>query len=122
MSLLPFREARDTRRRMALHAALRQVHRELKYTVTEAEAARIEQAVEDEVPLRGRFGGARAALVHSVYLDYADRALTTQALATPDQSVKVRYKRYEDPQWPTRTHDVSVWLEVKERSGDLITK
>jgi hypothetical protein len=107
---------------MAIDAAVRQVHRELKYTVDAAEADRIERALEKEIPLRGRFAGERGSLVRSVYLDYGDRALTTRTLAMPEDSTKVRYKRYEDPARRMRTMDVSVWLEVKVRRGDMVTK
>jgi hypothetical protein len=107
---------------MAIDAAIRQVHREFKYVVDEREAASIERGVEREIPLRPRFAGERTTFVRSVYLDYSNRSLTTGALAIPEDSTKVRYKRYEDPSHRSRTVDASVWLEVKVRRGDLVSK
>jgi len=107
---------------MAIDAAVRQVHRELKYVVNAAEADRIERALEEEIPLRARFAHQRGSIVRSVYLDYGDKTLTTRTLAMPEDSTKVRYKRYDDPSRRSRTMDVSVWLEVKVRRGDMVTK
>jgi len=107
---------------MPIDSAIRQVHREFKFVVDEREAATIEQAVEREIPLRPRFASERATVVRSVYLDYVNRSLTTGALAVPEDSTKVRYKRYDDPSRRSRTIDASVWLEVKVRRGDLVSK
>ena len=121
MDLLPSAEGGETTP-MAIDSAVRQVHREIKYAVSAEEADRLEALLEREIPLRPRFAGERATVVRSVYLDYVDRSLTTRTLATPEDSTKVRYKRYDDPGHRSRTYDVSVWLEVKVRRGDMVTK
>jgi hypothetical protein len=106
---------------MTKRPSLRVVRRELKWIVDAAEAARVERQIEARVPLRTWFA-TRDFIVRSTYLDYADLALTTRFLAQEDASIRVRYKRYQDPKLGDRTADVSVWLEKKERSGDFVTK
>lgn len=104
--------------------AILQVHRELKYRVDAAEAARLERIVEANLPLRPRFHGERDTLVRGVYLDLEDRSLTARSLATPEDCQKVRYRHYEQPRMVRATveHSVFVWIEVKERLGEVVTK
>lgn len=105
-------------------ATILQVHRELKYKVDAAEATRLERLVEANLPLRPRFAGERDAVIRGVYLDLADRSLTARSLKTPRDSQKVRYRHYEKPMKIRMTveHDVFVWIEVKVRLGDVVTK
>lgn len=104
--------------------AILQVHRELKYRVDASEATRLERIVEANLPLRPRFRGERVTLVRGVYLDLADRSLTARSLATPEDCLKVRYRHYEKPQMVRATveHGVFVWIEVKVRLGEVVTK
>ncbi|MBI2896485.1 MAG: VTC domain-containing protein [Deltaproteobacteria bacterium] len=105
-------------------ATIHQVHRELKYRVDEAEASRLEAIFEREVPLRPRIRGQRETLVRGVYLDFSDHSLTRRSLASPTDNEKVRYRHYESPSLfrGTIEADVMVWLEVKVRKGDVVTK
>lgn len=104
--------------------AILQVHRELKYRVGETEATRLEQVVEANLPLRPRFHGERETIIRGVYLDFADRSLTARSLATPADSQKVRYRHYEQPRLVRMTveQSVLVWIEVKVRLGEVVTK
>lgn len=104
--------------------AILQVHRELKYRVDELEAQRLEAVVATNLPLRPRFGGERETVIRGVYLDLPDRSLTVRSLATPLDCQKVRYRHYEQPRMVRATveHNVFVWIEVKVRLGDVVTK
>jgi len=90
----------------------------------EHDAAQLEAVIEQHLPLRPRFHGERETIIRGAYLDFADRSLTRRSLATPQDSQKVRYRHYETPTLVRTTveHDVSVWIEVKVRLGDLVTK
>lgn len=104
--------------------AILQVHRELKYRMGEDEASRLERIVEANLPLRPRFVGERDTIIRGVYLDFEDRSLTARSLATPLDSQKVRYRHYEQPHRVRHTveQSVFVWIEVKVRLGDVVTK
>jgi VTC domain-containing protein len=104
--------------------AIHQAHRELKYRVDEDEAARLEALFGAHIPLRPRFTGERQTVVRGVYLDFADRSLTRRSLESPQDCQKVRYRRYEPPFRRTATTQPSVvvWLEVKTRQGEQVSK
>jgi hypothetical protein len=104
--------------------AILQVHRELKYRVDAGEATRLEQIVEANLPLRPRFHVERDTIVRGVYLDWADRSLTARSLSTPQDCQKVRYRHYEQARMVRATveHSVFVWIEVKVRLGEVVTK
>lgn len=104
--------------------AILQVHRELKYRMDEHDAKELEKLVGQHVPLRPRFAGERETIVRGAYLDLPDRSLTRRSLATPQDSQKVRYRHYEAPTLVRTTVEASVlvWIEVKVRLGDLISK
>ena len=90
----------------------------------EQDATELEALVEQHLPLRPRFHGERETIVRGAYLDLPDRSLTRRSLATPQDSQKVRYRHYETPTLVRMTieHNVLVWIEVKVRLGDLVTK
>jgi hypothetical protein len=104
--------------------AILQVHREHKYRVDDQEASRLEEIVEAHLPLRPRFAGERATIVRGTYLDFADGSMTARSLATPEDSQKVRYRHYERERLVRVTveQSVMVWIEVKVRLGEVVTK
>lgn len=104
--------------------AILQVHREHKYRVDDDEALRLEQIVEAHLPLRPRFHGERATIIRGTYLDFADGSMTARSLATPEDSQKVRYRHYERERLVRVTveQSVMVWIEVKVRLGEVVTK
>lgn len=102
--------------------AFQTVRRELKYVVDASEAGAIELVAGSHVPLRSRFPPSRDTIVRTDYFDYVDGALTARSLSRPDDNLKVRFKRYEDPARTIRARAPSVWLEVKARLGDCVMK
>lgn len=100
----------------------RTVRREIKYEVSPREAATIEDRLLEHLPRRDRFVPSIGTIVKTVYLDHPDGSITQRCLERPDDSTKVRYRRYEDPSNRFPTSDVSVWIEIKSRVGDLVTK
>lgn len=98
------------------------VRREIKYEVSPREAAVLEDRLGEHLPRRDRFQPSIGTIVKTVYLDHPDGSITRRCLAQPDESTKVRYRRYEDPSNRFPTSEVSVWIEIKSRVGDLVTK
>jgi len=85
----------------------------------------VAERLEGEILARlapSRFGDNGRSRVRSVYLDTESGALSERIVADPRNSTKLRLRTYRPGRPGALPGDREVWVEIKRRAGDRVTK